>query len=100
MSLAGHVGFGLVVIVIADEIFDGVMGEEGFEFVEELRREGLIVRENDGRAVDFLDHLGDGEGFAGAGDAEENLVAIAIVYTSDELGDRLRLVAAGIVITG
>ena len=33
----GDVGFGLVVVVVADEIFDGVFGEEGFELVVELR---------------------------------------------------------------
>ena len=48
----GHVGFRLVVIVIADEIFDGVLREEGLEFVVELRGERLIVREDDRGAID------------------------------------------------
>ena len=47
----GDVGFGLVVIVIADEIFDGVVGEERFEFVIKLRGERLVVREHERRAV-------------------------------------------------
>ena len=33
---ARDVGFGLVVVVVGDEIFDGVVGEEGFEFGVEL----------------------------------------------------------------
>ena len=96
----GDVRFGLVVIVIADEIFDGVIGEEGFELVEELGGEGFIVGEDDGGAIHLLDYLRDREGLAGAGDSKEDLVAVAVVYTSDELGDSLRLVAAGIVVAG
>ena len=96
----GHVGFGLVVIVIADEIFDGVLREERFEFVKELRGERLVVREDDGGAIGLLDHLGHGEGFARAGDAEEDLMAVAVVEAADELGDGLGLVAAGFVVAG
>ena len=28
---ARHIGFGLVIVVIADEIFDGIVGEEALE---------------------------------------------------------------------
>src|SRR5215469_10804284 len=38
------VGFGLVVIVVADEIFDGVFRKERFELVVKLRGESLVVR--------------------------------------------------------
>ncbi len=96
----GDVGFGLVVIVVADEVFDGVLREERLELVEELRGQRFIVREDDGRAVGGLDHLGHGEGFAGAGDAEQDLVAVAVVHAADELGDGLGLVAAGFVVAG
>jgi len=37
----GNVGFGLVVVVVADEIFDSVFGEEGFELVVELGGQGF-----------------------------------------------------------
>ena len=67
----GNVGFGLVVVVVGDEVFDGVVGEEGLELVVELRGEGLVVREDERRAVGLLDDLGHGEGLAGAGDAEQ-----------------------------
>ena len=39
-----HVSFGLVVVVVRDEIFYGVFWKEGFEFLIELRRERLVVR--------------------------------------------------------
>ena len=70
----GDVGLGLVVVVVGDEVLDGVVGEELFELVIELGGEGLVVGEDEGGAVGLLDDLGHGEGLAGAGDAEQDLV--------------------------
>ena len=96
----GQIGFRQVVIVIADEIFDGVLREEAAEFVEELRGERLVVRQDHGRAVLRLDDLGHGEGLAGAGDAEQDLVLFAGRDTADELVDGFGLIAAGLVVAG
>ena len=49
----GDVGFGLVVVVVGDEVLDGVVGEEGFELVVELGGEGLVVREDESGALDL-----------------------------------------------
>ncbi len=91
----GDVGFGLVVVVVADEVLDGVVGEELFELVEELGGEGFVVGEDEGGAVELGDDLGHGEGFAGAGDAEENLILFAGGDAVDEGCDGGRLVALG-----
>ena len=93
----GDVGFGLVVVVVGDEVFDGVAGEELFELVVELGGEGLVVGEDEGGAVGLLDDLGHGEGLAGAGDAEEDLVLFAGGEAVDELVDGAGLVALGLV---
>ena len=93
----GDVGFGLVVVVVGDEVLDGVVGEEGFELVVELGGEGLVVREDEGGALGLLDDLGHGEGLAGAGDAEEDLIFFAGGEAGDELGDGAGLVALGLV---
>ena len=45
------VGLGLVVVVVADEVLDGVLGEELPHLAVELRREGLVGREDQRRAV-------------------------------------------------
>ena len=91
---ARHVGFGLVIIVIGDEILDRVVGEEALELAVELRGERLVGREDQRRALGRLDHLGHGEGLARAGDAEQHLVALDARATPfDELRDRLRLIA-------
>ena len=94
---ARNVGFGLVVIVIGDEILDRVVREEAPELAIELRGERLVRRQDQRRPLRRLDDLGHREGLAGAGDAEQHLVALVLADPLDELADRLRLVALGVV---
>ena len=60
-----------------------------------MRRQGLVGGQDQGRALGGLDDLGHGEGLARAGDAEQDLVALAGVRRGDELGDGGGLVAGG-----
>ncbi len=90
---ARHVGLGLVVVVVGDEIFDRVVGKEAPELAIELGRERLVGGENERRALRALDHLRHGEGLARAGDAEQHLGAVVALDALDQLFDRLRLVA-------
>src|SRR3984957_15172727 len=92
-----HIGLGLVVVVIADKIFHGVVGEEALELAIELRRQRLVRRQNDGRALPRLDRLGHGVGLAGAGDAEQHLGAVVAADALDQIPDRGRLVALGFI---
>ena len=52
----------LVEIVIAHEVADVVFREKGLELARELRRQRLIVRDDEGRLLHALNRLGDGEG--------------------------------------
>ena len=90
---ARHVGLGLVVVVVGDEILDRVVREEVLELAIELRGQRLVRREDQGRALRLLDHLGHGEGLARAGDAEQHLGALGRVDALDEIADGGRLVA-------
>ena len=92
---AGDVGLGLVVVEVGDEVFDGVFGEEVLELGVELGGECFVMAHDERRFADLLDDVGHGEGFAGAGDAEEGLVAVAGADGFDEFGDGLALVALG-----
>ena len=92
---AGDVGFGLVVVVVADEVFDGVVGEEFLELGGELGGEGLVVGYDEGGSLEFLDDVGHGEGLAAAGDAHECLVDHVAGGAVDKLVDGLGLVACG-----
>ncbi len=94
---ARDIGFGLVVVVIRDEILDRVLGEEALHLGIELRGQCLVGGEDEGRALHCLDHLGHGEGLARAGDAEQDLVALSGADVLDQFLDRGRLVAGGFV---
>ena len=94
---AGHVGLRLVIVVIGDEILDRIVREEGFELAIELGGERLVGGEDQGRALGRLDDLGHGEGLAGAGRAEQDLVALAGLDALDEFGDRRALVARRLI---
>ena len=49
----GNVGFRLVIVVIRDEILDGVVREKALELVIELRGQRLVVRQHERRTVDL-----------------------------------------------
>ena len=55
--LLRDVRLGLVVVVVADEVLDRVVGEELLELAVELGRERLVVREHQRRLLDLLDHV-------------------------------------------
>ncbi len=93
---ARDIGFRLVVVVIADEIFDRVVGKETPELAVELRRQRLVRRQDQRRALRLLDHLGHGESLAGAGDAEQHLGAVVAPHAFDQILDRRRLIALGV----
>ena len=90
---ARDVGLRLVIVVVGDEILDRVFREEFLELGIELRGQRLVRRQDQGRALRLLDHLGHGEGLAGAGDAEQHLGAVVVVDALDEVLDGGRLVA-------
>ena len=94
---ARHIGFGLVVVVIADEILHRVVGEETLELAIELRGQRLVRRQDNGGALRRLDHLGHGVGLAGTGDAEQHLGAVVAADALDQFLDRGRLVALRLV---
>ena len=64
----------------------------------ELRGERFVVRQDQRRAAGFLDQLGHGVGFAGAGDAEQHLMFFAVQQAAEELIDGGGLIAARAVI--
>ena len=64
------VRLGLVVVVIADEVAHGVFGEKLAEFPGQLRRQRLVVGDDQRRAAEVFDDVGHGEGLARAGDAQ------------------------------
>ena len=93
-----HIGLGLVVVVVGDEILHRVLGKEALHLAIELGGQGLVRRQDQGRALQMLDDMGHGEGLARAGDAQQDLVALLALEPGDELDDGLGLVARGLVV--
>ncbi len=73
------------------------MGKELFELVVELGGEGLVVREDERGALEVFDDLRHGEGLAGAGDAEQDLIFFAGIEAGDEFADSAGLVSLRLV---
>ena len=92
----GDVRLRLVIVVIGNEIFHGVFREKLAEFRAQLRGERLVVRENQRGPIHVGDDICHGERLAGAGHAEQDLIAQAHVKPLRQLLDGLRLVAGGL----
>ncbi len=92
------VGFRLVVVVVADEVLDGVLGKEPAELLIELRGERLVVGHDEGRTIHLRDALRHGERLARPGHAEQDLRLVAAVQPRDELLDRVPLIAGDLEI--
>ena len=88
-----HVRLGLVVVVVADEVLDPVLGEELAELRRQLRGEALVRRQDQRGPLHLGDEARDREGLAGPGDAQERLVLLPRLDARGQLLDRLRLVS-------
>ncbi len=76
-----HVGFGLVIVVITDKILNSVMRKKRHELIVELRRQGLVVGDDQGSLLRRLDNIRDSKGLAGAGNPEECLMFQSVLNT-------------------
>ena len=88
-----QVRFRLVEVVVGDEIMHGVLGEELPVLLGELGRQGLVVRDNQGRLADFVDDVGYGKGLARASHAKQGLMSQPLLNPIDQLDNRLGLVS-------
>ena len=93
--LARDVRLGLVVVVVADEVLDGVGREVGPELVAELGRQRLVVGEHERRPLQPLDRGRHRHRLAGAGGAQQRHPARAGLDALDDAVDRLRLIGGG-----
>jgi hypothetical protein len=86
------IGFRLVVVVVRDEVLDGVPGQELAQLAVELGAEGLVMGEDQSRLLVVRDDVGQGHRLAGTGDAEQGLVLVAALQARGQLTDRPGLV--------
>ncbi len=93
----GDVGFWLVVVEVGDEVVNFVFREELAELGIKLGGESFVMGKNKGRALIVLDNVRHGEGLAGAGDAEQGLLADVSIQARSELLDGLGLITSRLV---
>ena len=87
------VRLGLIVIVVADEIMDRVLGKEFLEFAVKLGGQRLVVRHDQRGPLHLLDHVGHGEGLARAGHPHQHLLFAVFGQAADQGLHGLGLVA-------
>ena len=61
---AGNIGLRLVIVVVGNEVFHGVLREEFLEFRAELGGEYFVVSKYKSWLVDLSDDIGHGEGLS------------------------------------
>ena len=88
-----HISFGLVIIVIRDEILDRILGKELAKFRIKLRCERLVRRHNQRWPAQARDHMRHGVSLTGAGHPEQGLIFEPVFDALDQFDDRLRLIA-------
>ncbi len=92
------VGLGLVVVVVGNEVLHRVVGKQPAELLVELGGERLVVGQHQRGPLGALDQVGDGEGLARAGHAEQHLVALSRPQTSAQGLHGGRLIAGQLVV--
>ena len=91
----GDIGLRLVVVVVGHEVLHRVVGKELLELLTQLGGQGLVVGQDQRRALDGLNDLGHRIGLAGAGDAQQHLLPQAVAEAAGQLFNGLGLVAGG-----
>ena len=73
----GYIGFGLVVVVVAYEIVNFVVGEKIAQFCVYLGGQGFVVNKYQGGTSRVTYNVGYGKGLAAPGNSKENLILVA-----------------------
>ena len=88
-----HIRFGLIVVVVGDEIFHRVLGKKFAKLRIQLCRQGLVRREHKGRATNARDDIRHRISLARAGHAEQGLKRQTVVDAFGQQAYRRGLVA-------
>ena len=87
-----NVCFRLVIIVVGHKIFDGIMWKKLLELAIQLSCQSFVGSQHQCRATGTGDDVGHRKCFAGTGNTQQGLVAVAALNTGDQLFNSQRLV--------
>lgn len=83
-----QIGFRLVIVVIGDEILDGILREKILEFAVQLCCKGLVMAQDQRRFVELRNDVRHRERFTRTGYAQQRVVAAVAAQRRNELFDR------------
>ena len=89
--------FGLIVVVVRNEVDNRVVGKELLQLARQLGCKRLVGSKHQRGLLRGLDDFSHSEGFARAGNAQKGLIAHAIVNVLGKRLDGLGLIACGLV---
>ena len=91
---AGNIRFRLVVVVVGNEIFDGIIGKKSLHLTIELCGKRLIGSKDERRSLDLCDDMSHGKGFTRPCNTEEYLIIRPVIYTRHQSANRVRLITS------
>ena len=93
----GDIRLRLVVVIVADEIFHGVVGKKLLKLRAQLGGKGLVMGQHQRGTLHALDHFRHGEGLSGTGHAQQDLFFQPVLDARRQRVNCLRLVPGGLV---
>ena len=101
VGVLGNVGVGLrdiglrlIVVVVADKVLHGIVGEEPLQLTVELSCQGLVGGDDQGGLLHGRNGVGHGEGLARAGDPKEDHVSQPSAHAVHQIFNGAGLIAA------
>ncbi len=82
---------------LGDEILYGVVRKKFLELAVELCRQRFVMSNDQRRFIQLLADVCHHKGFSKTSDTQKGLALVAFFETSDKVGNRLGLVAGGVV---
>ena len=93
--LSGHIRFGLIIVVIGNEILNGVFRKKLAELAAKLCRKSFVGCQHQSGTVCVCNYICHGKGLARARHTHKGLKALTCLNTGAELVYCLRLISRG-----
>ena len=92
-----HICFRLVIIVIGDEILHRILREKLLKFPIKLRRQRLIVRQDQSRLIQLSNNIRHGKRLTRPRHPQQSLELISLLKSLHQFRNRLRLIPSWLV---
>ena len=94
-----HIRFRLVIVVVRDEVLNGVVGQQFPEFIGQLCGQGLVLHHDKRGALDLFNQPRRGGRLSSPGGAQQHHILFSVVDAFGQFLDGRRLVAGRLELT-